>query len=36
VHILIDSGAAELMHREYGTHMPAKDLQAWVYVLKKR
>jgi len=36
VHILIDSGAAELMHREYGEHMPAKDLQAWVYVLKKR
>lgn len=36
VHILIDSGAAELMHREYGEHMPAKDLKAWVYVLKKR
>jgi len=36
MHILIDSGAAELMHREYGEHMPAKDLKAWVYVLKKR
>jgi len=36
VHILVDSCAAELMHREYGTHMPAKDLKAWVYVLKKR
>jgi len=36
LHILIDCGAAELMHREYGEHMPAKDLKAWVYVLKKR
>jgi len=36
LHILIDCGAVELMHREYGTHMPAKDLKAWVYVLKKR
>lgn len=36
VHMVLDGGWAELMHREYGEHMPAQDLQAWVYVLKKR
>jgi predicted TPR repeat methyltransferase len=36
IHMLIDAGWVELMHREYGPHMPAKDLEAWVYVLKKR
>jgi len=36
IHMLLDGGWAELMHREYGEHMPAKNLKAWVYVLKKR
>ncbi len=36
LHILIDCCAVDLMHREYDEHMPAKDLKAWVYVLKKR
>jgi len=36
VHMLLDAVVADLVHREYGAHMPAKDLQAWVYVLKKR
>ena len=36
VHMLLDGGWAELLHREYGEHMPGKDLKAWVYVLRKR
>lgn len=36
INTLIDCGAAELMFREYGEHMPGQDLKAWVYVLKKR
>lgn len=36
VHMLLDGGWAELAHREYGDHMPGKDLKAWVYVLRKR
>lgn len=36
LHMLLDGGWAELLHREYGEHMPGKDLKAWVYVLRKR
>lgn len=36
INMLLDGGWADLLHREYGEHMPAKDLKAWVYVLKKR
>ena len=36
IHMLLDAGFADLLHREYGDHMPAKDLKAWVYVLRKR
>jgi len=33
---LIDCGAAELMFKEYGEHLPGIGLKATVYVLKKR
>jgi len=33
---LIDCGAAELVFKEYGEHLPGIDLKATVYVLKKR
>lgn len=36
IHMLIDGGFADLLHREYGEHMPTKNLKAWVYVLRKR
>jgi predicted TPR repeat methyltransferase len=36
IHMMLDGGWADLLHREYGEHMPAKDLKAWVYVLQKR
>lgn len=36
VHMMLDAGWTELLHREYGEHMPGKDLRAWVYVLRKR
>ncbi len=32
---LTDCGAAELVFREYGEHLPAIDLKSTVYVLKK-
>jgi predicted TPR repeat methyltransferase len=33
---LIDCGAAELVFKEYGDHLPAIGLKSTVYVLKKR
>jgi len=36
IHMLIDSVTVDLLHREYGEHMPEKDLKAWVYALRKR
>ena len=36
IHMLLDSVIVDLVHREYGEHMPAKDLKSWVYVLRKR
>jgi len=36
VHELLDSGGAELLHREYGDHMPGQDLSAWVLALRRR
>ena len=33
---LIDCGAAELLFKEYGDHLPAIGLKSTVYVLKKR
>lgn len=36
IHMLLDGGCADLLHREYGAHMPEQDLQAWVYVLRKK
>jgi len=34
--ILIDCGAAELVFKEYGDHLPGIGLKSTVYVLKKR
>ncbi len=36
VHELLDTGAAELLFREYGDHMPGQDLKAWVLALRRR
>lgn len=36
VNASVDSGAFELLHREYGTHLPKRDIKSLVYVLKKR
>ena len=33
---LVDCGAAELVFKEYGEHMPATGLKSTVYVLRKR
>jgi len=32
----VDAAAAECLFREHGAHMPAEDLMASVYILKKR
>lgn len=36
INTLIDCGAAELVFKEYGDHLPAIDLKSTVYVLRKR
>lgn len=35
IHEVVDSGAASLLAREYGEHMPGQDLRAWVYTLRR-
>ena len=36
INTLVDCGAAELVFKEYGDHLPGIDLKSTVYVLKKR
>ena len=33
---LVDCGAAELVFKEYGDHLPGIGMKAWVYVMRKR
>ncbi len=35
IHEITDTGFAQLLHREYGAHMPGQDLQSWVLALRK-
>lgn len=32
---LAESGAAEIVFKEYGEHIPATGLKAWIYVIRK-
>ncbi|MFT6696751.1 MAG: putative TPR repeat methyltransferase [Paracoccaceae bacterium] len=32
----VDSGAAELLFKEYGPHLPAREMNSNVYILKRR
>ncbi|HSF96410.1 MAG TPA: methyltransferase domain-containing protein [Thermohalobaculum sp.] len=36
INTLVDSGAADLVFKEYGDHLPAIGLKSTVYVLRKR
>ncbi|MEL6794504.1 MAG: methyltransferase domain-containing protein [Pseudomonadota bacterium] len=32
---IVDTGAAGLEFKEYGDHLPGRDMKSWVYVLRK-